>query len=297
MHTFSPDRLLQAGFGFRSAKALLVAAELGLFTELGRGPRSSAQLCRALALDERAAPDLLDALVAMGVLERDGDDERAVYLNTREAGHFLDRRSPAYIGALLESANRRSYGHWADLGTALRAAPATPGLAAHAAPTAESSGIPVSALDTFVARFDFSGRRNLACTGAGADELAHRLGVRHPQLVCRGFDRQEVWPPVDVIVLIGLLDTRSAETRLGLIQRSHAALADGGCLVSIGPVIDDARRHNLFALLASLEARLGAEGACGFSASDFDAAARNAGFARTEVMTLGETASAAVAHK
>ncbi|MEO8805120.1 MAG: class I SAM-dependent methyltransferase [Burkholderiaceae bacterium] len=297
MHTFSPDRLLQTGFGFRSAQALLTAVELGLFTELGRGPRSAFQLCRALALDPHAAPDLLDALVAMGVLDRDGDDERAVYLNTRETGHFLDRRSPAYIGAVFESANRCSYGRWAELGTVLRSAPAIPGAAAHAAPAAEPSGIPVNALDTFATRFDFSAHRSLACIGVGADELARRLGARHPQLVCRGIDLHEPGRPVDVIVAIGLLHECSTETRLDLIRRSHAALADGGCLVAIGPVIDDARRHKLFELLASLEARLGAGGACGFSASEFDAWCRDAGFARSEVMTLGETASAAVAHK
>ncbi len=297
MHTLSPDRLLQAGFGFRAAKALLAAVELGLFTELGRGPRSSFQLCRALALDARAAPDLLDALVAMGMIDREGDDERAVYLNTREAGHFLDRRSPAYIGAVLESANARSYGSWAELGAALRAAQAVPGVAAPAAPAAESSAIPVTALDAFVARFDFSTHRSLVCIGVGADELARRLAAQHPQLTCRASDLHEPWQAVDVIVVIGLLHTCSAETRLEWIRRSHAALAGGGCIVAIGPLIDAARRHNLFALLASLDARLGAGDACGFSASDFDAWCRGAGFARSDVMALGETASAAIAHK
>jgi len=296
MHTFSPDRLLQAGFGFRSAKALLAAVEIGLFTELGRGPRSSFQLCRALALDARAAPDLLDALVAMGVLDREGDDERAVYLNTREAGHFLDRRSPAYIGAVLESANARSYGNWAELSAALRGAQAIPGVAAHAAPDAESSAIPVTALDAFVARFDFSAHRSLACIGADADELARRLAAHHPQLTCQCVDLHEPWPPGDVIVLIGLLHACNADTRLEWIRRSHAALA-GGCLVAIGPLIDGARRRNLFALLASLDARLGTGSACGFSAADFDAWCRDAGFARSEVMALGETAIAAIAHK
>lgn len=294
MHTLSPDRLLQAGFGFRSAKALLVAVELGVFTELGRGPRSSFQLCRALALDERAAPDLLDALVAMGVLDREGDDERAVYLNTREAGHFLDRRSPAYIGTLLESASKQSYPGWAELRAALEKPTARP---PRLAPVDGSNAVPGSVLDAFAARFDFSAHRTVACIGADAGRFAERLAARQPQLVCHGVDLQGSWPAVDLIMVAGVLHTLDAEARVGFIRRSHAALPEGGGLVAIGPLVDEARRHNLFALLASLDARLGAGDACGFSASDFAAACRAAGFARSEVIALGETASAAVARK
>src|SRR5438874_643523 len=93
MHAHSADALLQTALGFRAAQALLCAVELGLFGELARGPRTMRQMRRALGLSERAAPDLLDALVAMGVLDREGDDAQAVYLNTRAASRYLDRRS------------------------------------------------------------------------------------------------------------------------------------------------------------------------------------------------------------
>src|SRR5262245_61016887 len=100
----SPERILQTGFGFRDSKALLSAIEIGLFTELGKGPRTVRQLCQSLGLSELAAPKLLDALVSLGFLERDGEGPRAIYLNTREGAHFLSSASPAYLGAMLESA-------------------------------------------------------------------------------------------------------------------------------------------------------------------------------------------------
>ena len=100
---------------------VVVRAGSGLFTELGKGPRSADQLCRALGLSARTAPQWLDALVTLGFLERDGDGERAIYLNTREACHFLDRNSAAYIGAPLEGVGARVYAGWETLIQALRA--------------------------------------------------------------------------------------------------------------------------------------------------------------------------------
>ena len=60
--------------------------------------------------------DFLDALVALGFLERaDG-----VYGNTPSTDLFLDKRKPSYIGGVLEMANHRLYGFWGDLTEGLR---------------------------------------------------------------------------------------------------------------------------------------------------------------------------------
>lgn len=98
----TPDRILQAAFGFRASKTLASAIELGLFTELGKGPRSVPQLCRALGAEKDTLADLLDGLVTLGFLNREGNNDGALFMNTRESGHFLDRNSPAYLGAVLD---------------------------------------------------------------------------------------------------------------------------------------------------------------------------------------------------
>jgi len=116
----SSDRILQTGLGFRASRMLLSALELGLFTELGKGPRSASQLCRVLGLSARTASRWLDALVSLGLLERDGDGDSAIYLNSREASHFLDRNSGAYIGAALEGLGGKVYAGWETLIRALR---------------------------------------------------------------------------------------------------------------------------------------------------------------------------------
>ena len=112
----TPDRVLQLGLGFWGPKVLLSAVELGVFTELTRGPADLPTLTARLGLHPRAARDFLDALVALGMLTRDG----GVYANTPEADAFLDRAKPGYVGGLLEMANARLYGFWGRLTEALK---------------------------------------------------------------------------------------------------------------------------------------------------------------------------------
>src|SRR5687767_2908770 len=110
----SPAPILQIGMGFFASKALLSAVELGLFTELGGDSRTGAELERTLGLHPRATYDFLDTLVALGMLDRDGDGADARYANTAATALYLDRSSPRYVGGILEMANARLYRFWAD---------------------------------------------------------------------------------------------------------------------------------------------------------------------------------------
>src|SRR5262249_14916021 len=85
-------------------------------TELAKAPADLATLSERLGLHDRSARDFLDALVALGMLERrDG-----TYANTPETDRFLDRATTSYIGGLFEMANSRLYPCWGSLTEALR---------------------------------------------------------------------------------------------------------------------------------------------------------------------------------
>ena len=306
MHPKSPDQLLQAALSFRSAKALLCGVELGLFSELARGPRTARQLRRTLGLSERAAPDLLDALVAMGVLDREGDDAHAVYLNTRDAGRYLDRHSPDYLGGLLDAASARGYGRWSELGDAVKASSTAP--ASVPAPTwAPTSARPAApaisrfahAFDALAVALELGPHGVLAYVDASGEQLGAALARSDPQWHVTRVDAGDALPPADVIVLVGALGACRPEARQTLIRHAHAALPAGGRLVAVEALIDDARRDNLFALLASLDAVLDPDGGrgFGFSAADFQGWCHAAGFADTSVIVLGATCSAAVARR
>lgn len=99
----SPDRIMQLGLDFMASKTLLSAAELGVFTRLAGNPTDVEAPSRQLGLHPRSARDFLDALVALGFLERNAQ----VYSNTPEADYFPDSEEPTYIGGLLEMCNAR----------------------------------------------------------------------------------------------------------------------------------------------------------------------------------------------
>src|SRR5438874_1209625 len=101
----SPERILQLGLAFWGSKALLSAIELGLFTELAKWPLDAQTLRGRLGLNPRGAGDFFDALVALGMLERDD----GLYRDTAETDRFLDRAKPSYVGGQLEMANARLY--------------------------------------------------------------------------------------------------------------------------------------------------------------------------------------------
>src|SRR5580765_697431 len=114
--TVTPEKIMQLGVGFWGSKTLLSAIELGLFTELTAGHLSAKELAERLGLHSRSARDFFDALVSLGMLEREGD----LYRNTAETDLFLVRGKPSYLGGMLEMANERLYPFWGSLTEALR---------------------------------------------------------------------------------------------------------------------------------------------------------------------------------
>lgn len=70
----NPEKIRKTGLAFWASKTLLSAIEMGVFTELSHGPESFNSLRGRLGLHPRSARDFLDALVALGFLERKADD-------------------------------------------------------------------------------------------------------------------------------------------------------------------------------------------------------------------------------
>jgi predicted O-methyltransferase YrrM len=205
----NPSHIMQAGLGFWASKTLLSAVELGLFTQLAQKPMTGAEIGRGLGLHPRAVPDFPDALVALGFLDRAGDGADATYSNTAETALFLDRNNEHYVGGILEMANARLFGFWADLTEALRTG----------APQNETkhSGEPMFAklyevperLEQFMnamsgvsagnfrmlaQKFDFSRYKTLCDVGGATGQLSCMVAAAHPHIHCTSFDLPNVMP-------------------------------------------------------------------------------------------------------
>lgn len=101
----TPVNIIRIGTGFWSAKPLLTAVRLGLFTELAAGPLFVSEIRQKLGLQSDSSLDFLDTLVTWGIIERHGKGFTAIYYNSPEADTFLNRRKPDYLGDLLEMVN------------------------------------------------------------------------------------------------------------------------------------------------------------------------------------------------
>ncbi len=210
MHApLSPTPILQTGMGFFASKALLSAVELGLFTELGDEPRTGAELERALGLHPRATYDFLDTLVALGMLDRDGDGEDARYANTPATALYLDRSSPRYVGGILEMANARLYRFWADLTPALKTGQPQNEVRHSGKPMFDElyadparleqfmdamRGVSMANFEAFAEKFDFAPYVTMADIGGATGQLSASVAARHPHLACASYDLPVVKP-------------------------------------------------------------------------------------------------------
>ena len=91
----SPFRLFQAINAYQLTDAVRSAIELDIFTAIGAGHSTPVAIGRQCGIAERGARMLCDFLVVHGFLTKTGQE----YLLADDAAMFLDRKSPAYMGA------------------------------------------------------------------------------------------------------------------------------------------------------------------------------------------------------
>lgn len=320
----SPDRILQLGLGFWGSKTLLTAIELGLFTILGPAPMDADTLRARLGLNSRGTRDFLDALVALGMLER----RNGLYGNTPETDMFLNKARPSYVGGVLEMANARLYPFWGSLTEALRT-----GL-----PQNESkqggdffaelgtdpqrlrqflsamTGLSLGASRAIAAKFPWRQYHTFIDIGCAQGALPVQLAQAHAHLTGGGFDlapvrpvfeeyvagfelgnrltfhagnfMEDPMPSADVLVMGHVLHDWDLETKRMLLRKAYEALPHSGALIVYEGLIDDERRSNAFGLLMSLNMLIETEGGFDYSGADCQRWMRETGFRETRVEHL-----------
>lgn len=207
-NTSDPSKILQVGMGFWASKTLLTAVGLELFTILGNTELTGNDIKEQLNLHDRSLYDFLDALVAMGFLERHGGiREQGRYRNTPETARFLDKASPAYLGGILEMCNTRLYKFWDNLEDGLKTGKAQneikTGDESHFAniyATEESTrefmnamaGIQMGNFIALAKTFDFSNYQTHCDIGGAGANLSMEIVKSHPHIRSASFDLPNV---------------------------------------------------------------------------------------------------------
>jgi hypothetical protein len=331
----TPDRIVKLGLAFRAAKALLSAVELGIFTALAEDSLDLDALRMQVGIDERGARDFFDALVALGMLER---DERGRYANTPETNFYLDRQKPTYIGGELDHFNTYVYPHWNLLTPALRTGKPQSGARAtghysalyadHAALETLIKGMTGGTLPVakaLAAKFPWQDYRTVIDVGTAQGCLPVQIAHAHPHITGGGFDLppvnplfdnyardhglcdrlrfyagdflQDPLPSADVLVLGRVLHNWDLVTKRMLLKKAYDALPAGGALIVYERLIDDERRVNAAALLASVNMVIMTAGGFDFTGADCIGWMREAGFRHMRVEPLTSEHSMVVGMK
>lgn len=334
----TPDAILQLGFAFWSSRTLLAAVEMGLFTEIERrGRMTLGEVETALRLSQRSSRDFLDALVALGMLQRDGEGR---YHNTPAGAAFLVRNKPGYIGGIMEMCSQRLYGFWNDLPQALRDGQPKNEAARggqnffqelYASPQRlklflqSMTGLSMGSALAMAQKFPWANYKTVIDIGCAQGCIPVQVALAHPHLSGGGFDlpvvqpifeeyvasfnlqqrlkfypgdfMKEPLPRADVLVMGHILHDWDLDQKQMLIGKAYDALPAGGALILHEALIDDERRSNVFGLLMSLNMLIETPGGFDYTGQDARRWLTAAGFKDVRVEHLVGPDSMVVARK
>lgn len=184
----TPEPIMRLASGFMAAKHLFAASELGIFEALADSPGTIQALADRTGLTRRAARISADAMVALGLLEREGD----AYRNSEIAATFLAGRTPADLRPFLRFWDKISYPAWSGIADALSHGPSREVFDLDdAMQEVASSGIeailagPAAAL---AGSYDFGRHKRLLDVAGGTGSWSIAVAQRHEHMHATVFE-------------------------------------------------------------------------------------------------------------
>ncbi|MGA7473749.1 MAG: methyltransferase [Candidatus Sulfotelmatobacter sp.] len=301
-----PDRLDQMIRGYMPSRCILTALELDIFTAVGDGANAE-QIGARIHANARAVAMLLNALVALGLLSKSGDD----YKNTVESARFLVQGSKDnHRNGLLHTAN--IWHRWSTLTDAVRTGTRIPvdyddtpewtrnfiaGMQRNAKARAP---LVVKALGT-------AGVRRILDLGGGSGAYSIAFAKACPDVQCEILDIPEVVPLTseyvsqagvsaqvslragdmlqddfssgyDLIMLNAICHMFSEEQNQDIFRRAHQALARNGRLVVQDFILNPDKTGPQHAALFSLNMLVATEAGASYSELEYTNWMNAAGF-------------------
>ena len=298
--------------GYWPSRCILTALELDIFTAVGDGANAE-QIGKKIHANARAAGMLLNALVALGLLSKSGND----YQNTPESARFFVQGSKDnHRNGLLHTAN--IWHRWSTLTDAVRSGTRVPtsrddnpewtrnfiaGMQRHAK---DRAPLVVKALGA-------TGVRRILDLGGGSGAYSIAFAKASPNVQCEILDIPEVVPLTaeyvsqagvsaqvslragdmlqddfgsgyDIIMLNAICHMFSEEQNRDIFRRAHQALAPNGRLVVQDFILNPEKTGPQHAALFSLNMLVSTEAGASYSESEYTHWMKAAGF--TEVSRI-----------
>ena len=303
--------LLRFSSAYWSCCALQAGVILDVFTVLDEagGAVKAEALAARLECDARGLSMLLDALTALGFLDR----ENGAPALPESARRYLSRRSSEFLGYIIMHQADIMPG-WARLADAVRTGKKTREQTSPRTQSAEERenflmgmfNIAVAQAETVASALDLSGRTRLLDLGGGPGTYAVYFCRRNPSLAATIFDLPSSAPIAEKIVkqfglgqridfvggdflqdtlptgydavwLSQVLHGESPEDAAKLVARGAGTLNPGGLLCVQEFIIDDDREGPLHSTLFSLNMLVGTHGGQAYTQSEIAAMMEKAG--------------------
>lgn len=326
----SPQLFFQTINAHQRTEALKAAIELDVFTAIGEGNTTAAQIAERCAAAERGVRILCDFLTIHGMLtKQDGQ-----YGLTLDSATFLDKRSPAYLGTAIEflSSPMLTEGskHLTEAvrkgGTAMKddgtVGPDNPIWVTFARAMAPMMAMPAQLIpklvdpkaDSKLKILDIAAGHGLFGIGFAtnnpqaeitavdwkavlevAKENAQKAGVadRHKTIDGSAFD-VDFGSGYDLVLITNFLHHFDPPTNETLLRKVHNALADGGRVMTLEFVPNDDRVTPPDAAGFSMMMLSGTPSGDAYTFAELERMFSNAGFSRSTFHPLPPTIQSVV---
>ena len=312
------QEIREAIMAFRKSRILLTAYELDVFTFIGTKSYPSETISEALNLDHNAAERLLNALVALGLLEKNNRN----FSNSGDSYRFLSKDSPAYIGGLMHS--NHLWNTWSHLTEVVKS-----GTVAHREDINDRGNEWLEAFINAmhdrgkkqapdqVAKIDLQNVGSVLDVGGGSGCFSMEFIKRKAGLNAAVFDLPNVVPiskriieregfsgriehysgdytvdelPVgfDLVFLSAIIHSNSSETNQELVKKCFNSLNANGKIVIQDWIMNEAKTEPVQGAIFSINMLVGVEGGDCYSENEVSKWMKNAGFTDISKVELEE---------
>jgi len=306
--------------GWQPARVLMAANHLGFFTALGEEALSAEEVASRCDTHPRSTRLLLNACVALGFLEKEGN----LYRNSAEAGRSLVRGKPGYMGNAITH-QEQLWRLWGRLHEAVRTN--RPVERRHdVVEEPEMHRKFIISMHNWAMRWapplaealDLSGRHQLFDVGGGAGTYSIFLVKRYPGLKAIVFDlpqtieiarkiiyefgvtdlvtthagdyyKDDFGQGNDVVLLSTILHNVGLERGRGLLQKAYDSLVPGGLVVVHEGLISDDGTSPMRAVLFSLNKLVHPGEGQSYSRAEIMSLMETVGFVEPRVIPLHKT--------
>ena len=310
----SPEVIFGTLISYQHVFALKAAIELELFTAVAEGNTDAASLAKRVNAAERGVRILADGMTVQGFLRK----ENGKYSLTADSALFLDKRSPAYMGAmadfLVSEENIRNFSQFTEC---VRKGGTVSNIGDNSKPVDHrwvgfakamgSMAAPVAGVLSQMVGANPAAEIKVLDIAAGHGMYGITVAKNNPRVHVTGLD----WPAVlevakenaqkagvadrytarpgsafdadlgsgyDYVFITNFLHHFDVPTNEKLLRRFHAALKPGGKAITVEFVPNDDRVTPPIAAAFSMVMLINTDAGEAFTFAEYESMHRNAGF-------------------